>query len=55
MNRFEYMVETGKPFEEAVAAVERLTAEKGLWVLQTHDVAATYAEKGFRGASRLRS
>jgi uncharacterized protein (DUF302 family) len=47
MKKFEYTVETKKPFEQAVEAVERLTAEKGFRVLHTHDVAATLAEKGF--------
>ncbi len=47
MMDFEYTVQTGKPFDEAVAAVERHTAAKGFRVLHTHDVAATLAEKGF--------
>ena len=47
MKRFEKTVSTEKSFDEAVAAVERKTAEKGFRVLHTHDVAATLAEKGF--------
>jgi uncharacterized protein (DUF302 family) len=47
MRGVDYTVETSKPFEEAVAAVERKAAEKGFRVLHTHDVAATLAEKGF--------
>ncbi len=48
MRDFEYTVETGKSFDEAVAAVEQNTAAKGFRVLHTHDVAATLAEKGFQ-------
>ena len=44
---FYYTVETRKPFDLAVQAVEQKTAEKGFRVLHTHDVAATLAEKGF--------
>lgn len=47
MRTFERTVVSTKSFEEAVAAVERTTAEKGFRVLHTHDVAATLAEKGF--------
>ena len=47
MKPFERTVSTEKSFDEAVAAVERKTAEKGFRVLHTHDVAATLAEKGF--------
>ena len=47
MKNFQYTVETSKPFDAAVAAVEQKTAEKGFRVLHTHDVAATMAEKGF--------
>ncbi len=47
MKAFEQTVETQKPFEEAVAAIEKKAAEKGFRVLHTHDVAATLAEKGF--------
>lgn len=47
MRAFEKTVETAKPFDQAVAAVESKTAEKGFRVLHTHDVAGTLAEKGF--------
>jgi len=47
MKNFELTVETGKCFDDAVAAVERKAAEKGFRVLHTHDVAATLKEKGF--------
>jgi uncharacterized protein (DUF302 family) len=47
MKNFQYVVETSKPFDAAVAAVQQKTAEKGFRVLHTHDVAATLAEKGF--------
>jgi uncharacterized protein (DUF302 family) len=47
MTNFLYIVETNKPFDETVEAVERKTAEAGFRVLHTHDVAATLAEKGF--------
>lgn len=42
-----HTVISGKPFDEAVAAVEAKAAEMGFRVLHTHDVAATLAEKGF--------
>jgi len=45
---FEKTVVTQKSFDDAVAAIEKKTAEKGFRVLHTHDVAATLAEKGFR-------
>lgn len=48
MRDFEYIVKTGKNFDEAVRAVETATAARGFRVLHTHDVAATLAEKGFR-------
>jgi uncharacterized protein (DUF302 family) len=47
MTTFLYAVESSKPFDETVKAVEQKTAEKGFRVLHTHDVAATLAEKGF--------
>jgi uncharacterized protein (DUF302 family) len=47
MTTFERTVTTTKSFDEAVASVERKSAEKGFRVLHTHDVAATLAEKGF--------
>jgi uncharacterized protein (DUF302 family) len=43
----EYTVETRKPFDEAVSAVEQASVAHGFRVLYTHDVAATLAEKGF--------
>ena len=48
MTNLLYVVESGRPFDETVNAVEQKTAEKGFRVLHTHDVAATLAEKGFR-------
>ena len=47
MREFERTVISGKPFEEAVTAIEKKSAEKNFRVLHTHDVAATLAEKGF--------
>ncbi len=47
MKNFAYTVETSKPFDEAVKAVEQESQQKGFRVLHTHDVAATLAEKGF--------
>jgi uncharacterized protein (DUF302 family) len=43
----EYTVETQKPFDEAVKAVEEASAHHGFRVLHVHDVAATLAEKGY--------
>jgi uncharacterized protein (DUF302 family) len=43
----EYTVETKKPFDEAVRAVEDSSAKHGFRVLHVHDVAATLAEKGY--------
>ena len=48
MKKFEHTVTTEKSFDEAVAAIEKKTEEKGFRVLHTHDVAATLAEKGFK-------
>jgi uncharacterized protein (DUF302 family) len=47
MKPFEYTVETSKPFDEAVKAIEEKSAAHGFRVLHTHDVAATLKEKGF--------
>lgn len=47
MKTFEKTFSTNKSFDEAVAAVQEKTAEKGFQVLYTHDIAATLAEKGF--------
>jgi uncharacterized protein (DUF302 family) len=48
MQKFDYTVETKKSFDEAVAAIESKTQEKGFRVLHTHDVQATLAEKGLQ-------
>ena len=48
MTQIEYTVETCKPFDEAVKAIEEKSAAKGFGVLHTHDVAATLAAKGFQ-------
>jgi uncharacterized protein (DUF302 family) len=48
MAQIEYTVETRKPFDAAVKAVEDKSVAKGFGVLHTHDVAATLAAKGFR-------
>lgn len=47
MKRFDYTVVTAKPVDEAVAAIEKKSAEKGFRVLHTHDVAGLLTEKGF--------
>lgn len=47
MERFDYTVETRKSFDEAVAAIEAKSKEKGFGVLHIHDVKATLASKGF--------
>jgi uncharacterized protein (DUF302 family) len=44
---FEKTMTTQKSFDDAVAAIENKTVEKGFRVLHTHDVAATLREKGF--------
>jgi uncharacterized protein (DUF302 family) len=44
---FEKTVNTQRSFDDAVAAIEKKSAEKGFRVLHTHDVAATLREKGF--------
>ena len=46
-NLYVHTVTSDRPFDEAVAAVQKKSAEKGFRVLHTHDVAATLAEKGF--------
>jgi uncharacterized protein (DUF302 family) len=38
MKQFDYTVETGKGFDEAVSAVEAKSKEKGFTVLVVHDV-----------------
>ena len=50
MKTFEKTFLTQKSFDDAVASIEKKTAEKGFRVLHTHDVAATLAGKGFRRA-----
>jgi len=47
MGKFDYTVETKKGFDEAVAAIEAKSKEKGFGVLHIHDVKATLASKGF--------
>ncbi len=52
--RFAYTATTDKTVDEAVAAVEAKTAEKGFRVLGRHNVAALLAEKGFpRGPMQI--
>ena len=48
LNIIEHTVRTAKSFDEAVRAVEQITAAKGFRVLHVHDVAQTLAEKGFQ-------
>ena len=45
---FAYRLESDKPFDTVVAAIEKQTAEHKFRVLHIHDVQATLAEKGFR-------
>jgi uncharacterized protein (DUF302 family) len=45
---FDYTIDSSLSLEDAVAAVERATAENAFRVLHVHDVAATLAEKGFQ-------
>jgi len=45
--QLDYTVSTAKPFDEAVEAIVKATADAGFRVLFVHDVAATLAEKGF--------
>lgn len=47
MEDFDYTVESGKGFDETVAAIEAKSAEKGFRVLVVHDVKATLESKGF--------
>jgi uncharacterized protein (DUF302 family) len=44
---FEYTIASERSFDDVVADVERLTAEKQFRVLHVHDVQATLAGKGF--------
>ncbi|MCP4566527.1 MAG: DUF302 domain-containing protein [FCB group bacterium] len=43
---FEYSLESERSFDEVVADVEKLTAEKMFRILHIHDVQATLKEKG---------
>lgn len=47
MNAFDYVVQSDRRFDEVVASVEALTAEKGFRVLAVHDIQATLQGKGF--------
>ena len=47
---FEQTVTTNRPFDEAVAAIEKTAAANGFRVLHVHDVAATLAEGISSGA-----
>lgn len=47
MEQFDYTVETKKSFDDAVAAIEAKSKEKGFGILHVHDVKATLAGKGF--------
>lgn len=47
MKQFDYTVQSSKGFEEAVAAVETTSKEKGFNVLVVHDLKATLESKGF--------
>jgi uncharacterized protein (DUF302 family) len=54
MEKFDYTLETNKGFDEAVAAIEAKSKEKGFGVLHIHDVKATLAAKGFdRGPLKI--
>ena len=45
---FAYTLETQKPFDKVVAALEENTPKHQFRVLAVHDVQATLAEKGFQ-------
>jgi len=47
MKRFDYTVDSAKPVDEAVTAIEKKSSEKGFRVLHVHDVAGLLTEKGF--------
>lgn len=47
MAKFDYTVVTTKNVDEAVAAIEANSKEKGFSVLHIHDVSATLEGKGF--------
>lgn len=47
MKSFEKTVVTTKSFDDAVAAIERKTADNGFRVLHVHDIGGMLTEKGF--------
>ena len=47
MEKLDYTVETTKGLDEAVAAIEAKSKEKGFGVLHIHDIKATLVSKGF--------
>ncbi len=47
---FSYTLESDKPFDEVVTAIEENTAKHMFRVLAIHDVRATLADKGFERA-----
>jgi len=51
MEKFDYTVVTTKNVDEAVAAIEAKSKEKGFSVLHIHDVSATLEGKGFHRES----
>ncbi|MEW5796793.1 MAG: DUF302 domain-containing protein [Candidatus Zixiibacteriota bacterium] len=48
---FAYTLESTKPFDRVVAAIEENTPRRQFRVLAVHDVQATLAEKGFQRGS----
>jgi uncharacterized protein (DUF302 family) len=48
MKDFIYQAESGKSFEEACRALEKISPQRGFRVLAIHDTQATLAEKGFQ-------
>ena len=47
MKRFDYTVDSAKAVDEAVAAIEKKSGEKGFRVLHIHDIGGLLTEKGF--------
>lgn len=47
MEKFDYTVITSKKVDDAVAAIEAKSQEKGFSVLHVHDVSGTLERKGF--------
>jgi uncharacterized protein (DUF302 family) len=47
---FSYTLESNRPFDEVVTAIEDNTAQNSFRVLAVHDVQATLAEKGLERA-----